>query len=74
MIGCVLGRPLLQAVLNWRNGFGGGSRRLNSQYIAEDDCVRVAAGLRGEMPRRALADVLQDLGLDDGVTQTVRGE
>lgn len=73
-VGCVLGKPLLQAVLNWKNGFGGGSRRLTSQFLGEDDAARVTAGLRGEMPRWALADVLQDLGLDDGVTQTVRGE
>ncbi len=73
IVGSPIGEQVLQVVFNWRSGFGGGSRRLASQILGDEAWIRVVAGLSGEMPRWALADVLQELGIDDGVTQTVRG-
>lgn len=75
-VGDVLGRKLLQGLLESRGAFGvgGSSRRLKSIFIEGDVLARVEAGLRREdaMPAWALADVLQELGWDDGFTDAVR--
>lgn len=69
------GRKQVQGVLNFRTGFGGGSRRLEPVFIDGDDLGRVEAGLRCEdaMPGWMLADVLEEVaGWDAGFTDVLR--
>jgi hypothetical protein len=72
-LGDVCGRVLLQVVLNWHTGFGGGSRRTANQFLSSERAVIYRMGCDHRLPREVLADAMQEDGYDEGITAAVRG-
>lgn len=66
-------RPVIEFFFSFRGGFMGNGGRRERREATDEVIATAKAAFAGKMPREIFADSLTELGVDDGITNCVRG-